>query len=526
MSDFRWQAAAKTSIRTCWILGIGCGLISAVLGGLSITDLWKPWWDSAIYMDLARSILVRGDYTYQGEPHTKYPPGFPLLLSGVIGSFGWNHAILKAIGVASWVGMTCLTPFLFLRRLPPIWLFSLTLLVSVSPVCLFFGTYVLSDLPFTVLTLLCVLILSGRNREEPLSRQRLVWGGALLLVSCTFRLAGVTLIAAWILSSLGSRRHGSAFLQRLKVSLLVALPAIVFLVGWGIRGMGNESVTTHGLREGVSYVQEFFVEDAETSGSSAAGVSGMASRLLDNIPYYAGLVGSVLRGSNHVAQDPLRSGLSSLVVLGLLFSLISAKNRWGLLEWYLIFSLLLCLFWPAREDLRFLVPLVPLLIGYSFLGCFEGMERLASRFLPARKGRAPLDVLGILFGVVPAVFGLFEDRTLIGYHREETYMTAGVEELRAISMILKTTPAETRVVSDLAPWVHFWSQRKTYSYPGSSNPEVVYQGLMELRADYVVFTSLNAPNVPNLLGALQAHPESFEVAHSEGKSVLVRVIGW
>src|SRR5262245_6833511 len=50
----------------------------------AIRPVWTIDPDASLYVSLARSLAAGDGYTLDGVPHTKYPPGLPILLSGVV----------------------------------------------------------------------------------------------------------------------------------------------------------------------------------------------------------------------------------------------------------------------------------------------------------------------------------------------------------------------------------------------------------------------------------------------------------
>ena len=47
--------------------------------------------DSAIYLGLAKSIALSGEYSFNSSFHTKYPPGFPLMMAPIYKIFGESY---------------------------------------------------------------------------------------------------------------------------------------------------------------------------------------------------------------------------------------------------------------------------------------------------------------------------------------------------------------------------------------------------------------------------------------------------
>jgi hypothetical protein len=291
-----------------------------------------------------------------------------------------------------------------------------------------------------------------------------------------------------------------------------------------VRGAIVKTGLPPGLRESISYGSELALENADRWDSGTVGISGLLRRVVANVPYYGGLTGSLLRGSLSVGEDPVRLGLALLVPLGLILVFLDRRIGSRLPEIYLVASYALYLAWPAREEVRFLVPLLPIVLGTAAVAVDRTCRRL---LVPSRRGSQALSLLAPLLAVVPGWLSVSECRKIILDERQGSYMTEGVIELREISYYLRDHAATgARVVSDSAPWVHFWSRRPTFTYPWVDDPEEVYRGLRSLDADYVLLTSLFREHTLALLQATLAHPQDFAVERREGKSVLLRVVGW
>src|SRR3954463_1600664 len=59
-----------------------------VLYACSFTGRWRTNPDSAIYMSLGRNLAETGQYVYNGEHHTRYEPGLPLVIAASYRLFG------------------------------------------------------------------------------------------------------------------------------------------------------------------------------------------------------------------------------------------------------------------------------------------------------------------------------------------------------------------------------------------------------------------------------------------------------
>ena len=79
---------------------------------LLLVPYWQFGYDSAIYISLAQSLASGEGYVYMGFPHTKYPPGLPLLLAPIEFLFGHNYLLMRLWMTVCAVGSIGLTWFL------------------------------------------------------------------------------------------------------------------------------------------------------------------------------------------------------------------------------------------------------------------------------------------------------------------------------------------------------------------------------------------------------------------------------
>jgi 4-amino-4-deoxy-L-arabinose transferase-like glycosyltransferase len=135
------------------------GLIIAAQFALIVNSSWRATPDSALYLGLGESIAAGNGYTFNGEPHTFVPPGYPLLVAATrLPSHDnfLNYRVLMAL-----IGfLTAVMGYVFYRRLcgPNTALF-LGGLFGVNHVLLYNSTLTLSDAPFALFTLFAVTAL-------------------------------------------------------------------------------------------------------------------------------------------------------------------------------------------------------------------------------------------------------------------------------------------------------------------------------------------------------------------------------
>jgi uncharacterized membrane protein len=197
--------------------------------------------DDGVYFASAKSLAQTGSYRLESLPgtptQTKYPPVLSLWHS-----ITWmiNPEFPANLGVAIWLQWIWLPAFAFLAYLlsrdwglAPFQRWLLVVGIALSPYPLFFSTAILSEIPFGVLLLACLLCL-GRGY---------IWAAAILggLAFLT-RTAGVVLLGSVPIVFLLQKK------RRESIQFVVAM--LPFVVGWFLwskanRAPANDAITQY-----------------------------------------------------------------------------------------------------------------------------------------------------------------------------------------------------------------------------------------------------------------------------------------
>lgn len=85
--------------------------------------LHNPYWvrhgDSEVFLSIARNLAAGEGYRFNGQPVAFVPPGWPLVLAGVM-KFTASLSILKLIPMAATIGFLLISYFLLLRVATPL----------------------------------------------------------------------------------------------------------------------------------------------------------------------------------------------------------------------------------------------------------------------------------------------------------------------------------------------------------------------------------------------------------------------
>jgi predicted membrane-bound mannosyltransferase len=208
-----------------------CALAAAVYFGIT-SGTWKITPDSAIYVGLAEALADGRGYTFQGLPVTKYPPGLPIILSGIISAWGRNYWIMKAVILAT--GWLCLLSVYWLLRHVTSERVALIIavLTGISVDMLSYATLILTDVPYMFFSLTAIGFLVSMDDHAWTWRRGMVAIG-LILAAWLFRAVAILLPLAWL---------GHLFLNRRgRVDRLVAVVAaaglcIIVVALWAQRG--------------------------------------------------------------------------------------------------------------------------------------------------------------------------------------------------------------------------------------------------------------------------------------------------
>jgi len=544
-------------------------VLFAVLYSFTLNSHWRAGWDSAIYISLARSLAAGEGYKYMGYDHAKFVPLFPLMLAGVIKAAGVNYLAMRVLEVAFAIGSLglCYTVF---GRLAGRGTGLAVMIATGSSYALLDSTrHIQSDVPFLFFSLLAVHFLlrdtgcaKGEQSElegigktdtlpnsqsstlDPATSIPNLLGSVLSLVAAFYtRSIGVTLfggavafhlVAAWRLRKIegfkcsnvraagshssipvpptGPRSSVCNHLMRAGVFAL----AMVFCVAlWTVRGATLENLIPCELREGETYVQEFFKRVPGSPEQHTATAGDWLGRAWQGpVKYATTAAGFVLgmQGATPVA------GYAVVVVIAVGF-LFALARRFSVVECYTVFYALLVIAWPARPGYRYLLPLLPMIFYYLLLGLNTILEPLSAKFRSRTSAIHPVAIATVL--LVCANVRL--DSVILAEEQASPYYTKQLADFfAAIEWTKEHTSPESVVISDLSPYVYHLSGRRCLSMLMLDQPEQVLRGI-ERYGSWVIYTGFNPEGVRYLLPVLRRFPERFEEAYRAGSAVVYRL---
>lgn len=398
------EAGGPRGDRLRWLLLAGVILLSVVAVSAAFNPAPHTGGDNAGYVSLAYSLLQDGRYAElfdpAANPHTKYPPVFPVLLALLMALGVRTWAGLKLVAAASTVAAVVATWLWAERRLGPLAAAGVAAALALSSAVVYYSHWILSDPTFLAFTLVGLWALDradgaaeaagaasddggwkgwwarASSSEAPIATGWLVAGVVATGLAYFTRSAGLPLLVA-VLAWLALRRRFRA----LAVSAAaLGLPALL----WFLRGRGVADAQGE-------YVAEFWLVNPYDPGLGRVSLGGLAGRMVDNA---VGYVGAHIPGGVVGQGGSLVSLLGvALVVLALAGWVAAARRRVGPVELFFPLYAGLVLLWPqVWSGDRFALPLYPVLFVYAASALLRGGARLGS-LAPRLVGAAALLVV-------------------------------------------------------------------------------------------------------------------------------------
>ncbi|MBN1591769.1 MAG: glycosyltransferase family 39 protein [Candidatus Coatesbacteria bacterium] len=424
--------------------------------------------DSARYLMLCRNIIsgdgYMDDYKPWPVPHMKFPPVLPCLLAVTEWFFPGNIVSLKLtvalLGLASLIVAFLLFRYILGELLASIAVVTLAIQFSF----LLRAQRIMSDVPYTLFSMLALLLVFTRFREERPGIWFDIGVGLAVAVSILTRSIGIALPPAIVGAALlkpGIHRKG-----RLITIVLVA--SIISGVGWEVHN------TLAADKFVPVYPTLLVYKDSNSAGAGLANASDILKRVEQNFEFhYEHLLRVALP---NVSQIPyLLSVFSLLAVFGWLVRLIRKRS---VLEFYLLIYMLVLLVWPWAVE-RFLTPVVPLFLLYFIDGLrrltgliYRGFERLiallkAGARLPSRRRKALPNPIALVIIVLIFVVSLIVPGSLLFSRQSRERFNRPPpdfpEFLSAVNWIARHTPEDAVVLTERAVACNLISDRKSFT---------------------------------------------------------------
>lgn len=326
--------------------------------------------------------------TYVGP--LAYPWGYPLILTPPLAIKGINPLALKIPALFFFAGFLICLYLLFRDRLTETESLLLVGLFAFNPPLLQFLDQILSDIPFLFFFTLSLWLITKKGRR---STQRNILIGVSIFLVTFLRATGILLLGCFLIVEffrlLRNRRDWTIVKQIVLDSLIVC---VSFILLW----IANSILFPSG---GESYLAQY-------AGLSVETVRNMAVAY-----FYA-----------YVSFFGEAEGWKYLYYVLIIFFLIGVWTRWREEPFFLLFFglwMIVHIAYPYWQGPRYIFPLLPIFVYFTFQGMKFVVERLPETYVPVGRravyGFWALIALFFLFSSsINAYINLQNDRAING----------------------------------------------------------------------------------------------------------------
>ncbi len=451
--------------------------------------------DDAEYITLAESLRQGGYnelFRVDTPLHAQYPPVYPAMLAVWGAVFGDGFDALTAFTLVLSSTMLVLL-WWFLRRILGDGLALLTVLVlAVNPWVVQYGGSILSETPYTLLT---VLVFVALERFGPRGRG-IVAVTVLALLAALTRSAGVTLVVAVGVYLLWERRWRAA--------VVFGVSAALVLGAW----------FTWTIMAPEHYVGASYVADIGAH-SQVAWVAPLPRRIPLNEWWYLRTAIPWILAVPTIAGTPVDNAVMLFVVTSTAAAgLWVFARRWRPGLWYVLVYGGLLSFWVWRVE-RFVVPVLYLLVAAMLAGAYA---------IGARLGRRGPLLAGIVGAIL--VLGGGYRSVALALDRSGCALTAdGLPPARcvasdqasffaAVRWVRANTPPDAVILAAKEAVLWRFTGRRVVGYrlALAQSDEAFLPFLREQGASWILLGSLHLQEPGRLLDAVEANCARLTVA--------------
>lgn len=457
--------------------------------------------DNAIYLSLAKSLVsLKGyrDIYKPDEPlHTKYPPGYPLILSIIILFTDIRNAIpFKILNIIFSTLSIIIFYLLFKNRLKGFLFYSFLLLIALNPTYIEYSHKILTEIPFiffSFLTLYLCDIYSKKNNLKLL---------ILISILSTFpyylRTAGIVLVVSIFLFLLLNKKY--------KDLIIYSIIVLVLITPWIIRGsrIGGEG----------GYKSQLLAKNSYDLSSGTITFKDFLVRVGQNLMIYPfEIIPRFFLPFLINIKSNLFFIISGVIFLSLiLLGIIKGFNRRNLLFIiYFIFFFGLCIIWPSvwSSD-RFLLPLLPLIFFFFFISIDWIKKKLKIKEDLIYYIIFSLLIISAFINIVPSSFKNF--LMLSGYIQGNKYSGYSADYIRfyeTAEYARKHTSENSKFLVRKPELFYLASGRKSFCYPFINDENKIMESIN--KTDYIVIDAFYWTGTTRryLLPVIMKNPEKY-----------------
>jgi len=439
-------------------------IILLIVGAFSIFTLNSshPWGDDfAMYLIHAENIATGKPYTETGFIYNElaptyapqsYPPGFPLLLAIVQPLFGLDFLAYKIYILFFFLFFLWLV-FVWLKdKLDVKYIVGIIILLGFAPFIWQLRDSVLSDMPAATFTLAAIVIYEKAMKSKKWLHFILL--AFLIYFTYSIRTIGIVLLPAIFLDAVFNRTQ-----KYLRVFII--LPFFLLFI-WAQSKLFQQDDSYFGILINIysqlslhEVFQMLIVAIKNYFNAFSDFFIGSYHNILTNsIVFYMGMV---------------------LFLIGFLWKTFKAV---GLIEFLFLGSLLIILFWPSYQGLRFFIPLLPMYLYYIVCGI---------NMFKSNKIR------NIIAGayIFLALASFISFYTNVNFNGDQY----GVTDKASSNLLqfIHDSIDDTAIIMAAKPRaICLFTNKKAIVYPDTVNSNLLWKNIATNKVDYLLLSAFNS----------------------------------
>lgn len=507
--------------------------------------------DNIYYYSLGKAISEGKGFTnimfLKETPHTHFPPGYPLFVSGVLTIFPNDiDAVKTANGILLFLSILLL--FIILEKITKnrIIAFISALLCCVHPSLLHWATIMMSEMLFLFCSLVIIylLLILDERKLFDFSKGKLINNLLLLLLLLVFsyiyfvRTMGLSLIISAILWSLYNAFSGFFVWMKHRKQKEITnsneqrgyfiRTSIVFLLLLATFGITKSAWDNRNEKMGKAqsdYIGDFYMK---TDGGKMASVDDWITRAQNNTQAY--ITKYIPNTVFMISYDKKEAAETShwvkgiLIIALMLVGLLRTKKAGLLLFLYIGMTMGVLIIWPEQyAGERYYTCVIPFYIFLIVNGISESIK-LIFRF--SRNNYNSIIVQSLAVILFSAIF-LFPDYLKA---QEEPRKIAQLKSWRKISNINinnyydavewcgKNLPDSARVICRKPEIYYFYSgYHKASGFPKYGDPDTILNYLINIRATHIIIDNWYKHGYQTLYPVVLKYQEKFKKVNTFGE---------
>ncbi len=503
----------KIAVSGKWIL------LTVIFWVIALTDMPRDFYDlggdSAQYIILAESLTQGKGFraiNYPREPFSAYyPPVFPLFLAPIIYFWGRNFYLMRVLtALLGYVSLFFIYQ-LFKKYTDKKTAFMLICFFALNWTFILYSTrYILSDIPYLCFSSLA-LFWSGRYVEKPsLFNREGFWLITGLALSYLTRYIGLTLFLGIIIFFLSAKKDA----LRIKRAIFTAGGFFLIVTVWS-------GLTHLYSAPGPAHSGQLFLIDpyAPDKGSFLNNpLYYLPLRFKEGVNYYSALFTDIFFITIVKKYAFLKDFLEGTIMVSLFWGVWRKfqENKNCVFHYYFLCYFLLIVFWPFREGVRLVLPILPFVFFYFFNGLREITGFILKRF--SRAGFYLLICALVTVNILNSI------EITKSFPKDSNGLGKPYKNFILVNeWIRNNLPREGLVISRKPTVTYFYTHHQSLCYPFTTDPRQIRQELLAHNAKYILVDEFSKEAYYYLSPFIHTYKNNLKLLHRIGDTGLFEI---